>query len=113
MRQIIAVLCVLCAFTNLSIAQNNSIQRLTLEKAIELALENNINLKQAENRLLIQEANYTSARADFLPNLNASLNANQSTGRQFSAERLSAGLDPYADFTTRSVSGSLSSSVVL
>lgn len=91
---------------NIIIAQ--PAERLTLEDAIRIALENNITLKQAENRMLIQDANVRSARADFLPNLNASFSGNRNTGRQFIQEDLS-----YDDRTVISGGASLSSNVVV
>ena len=83
-------------------------ERITLEQAIQIAIENNITLKQAENRMDIQDANVKSAQMDFLPNLNAGLNGNRNTGRQFVQETLS-----YDDLTTLSSGGSLQTSIVV
>lgn len=85
-----------------------SVQRITLEEAVELALENNTALIQAENRMMIQEANVTAARANFLPNLNANFGGQRNTGRQFVQETLQ-----FDDRTTRGLSGSVSTNVVI
>lgn len=83
-------------------------QRITLEDAVRIALENNISLKQRENLMIVQDANVTAARANFLPNLNASIGGQQSTGRQLIQETLE-----YDDRTTKEISGQLSSNVVI
>lgn len=83
-------------------------QRITLQEAIDIALENNITLRQAENNMLLQNAGVTSAQMDFLPNLNFGLNGNRNTGRQFVQETLS-----YDDLTTLSSGASLSSGVTI
>ena len=83
-------------------------QRITLQEAIDIALENNITLRQAENNMLLQNAGVTSAQMDFLPNLNFGLNGNRNTGRQFVQETLS-----YDDLTTLSSGASLSSGVAI
>lgn len=83
-------------------------QRITLQEAIDIALENNITLRQAENNMILQNAGVTSAQMDFLPNLNFGLNGSRNTGRQFVQETLS-----YDDLTTLSSGASLSSGVTI
>jgi outer membrane protein len=83
-------------------------QRITLQEAIDIALENNISLRQAENRMLVQNANVTSAQMDFLPNLNFGINGSRNTGRQFVQETLS-----YDDLTTLSSGASISTGVTI
>lgn len=61
-------------------------QRITLEQAIQLALDNNYQLKQAENNLTLAEIRELSAKADFLPSLNANANTGRSVGRRFDTE---------------------------
>jgi outer membrane protein len=92
--------------TSATLAQ--TAQRITLEQAIQIALENNITLKQFENNMLIQNANVTSAQLDFLPNLNFGINGNRNTGRQFVQETLS-----YDDLTTLSSGASFNSNVTV
>ncbi len=83
-------------------------QRITLQEAIDIALENNITLRQAENNMLVQKANVTSAQMEFLPNLNFGINGNRNTGRQFVQETLS-----YDDLTTLSSGASFSTGVTV
>lgn len=83
-------------------------QRITLQEAIDIALENNITLRQAENNMLLQNAGVTSAQMDFLPNLNFGLNGSRNTGRQFVQETLS-----YDDLTTLSSGASINSGVTI
>lgn len=81
---------------------------ITLQEAIDIALENNYQLKQAENNKQLAEARVFSAKADFLPNLNASFSGNVNVGRQFIQEDLS-----FADRTTKGFGGSLNTGVTV
>lgn len=81
---------------------------ITLQEAIDIALENNYQLKQAQNNLNLAETQVFSARADFLPSLNGSLNGNGSRGRQFIQEDLT-----FEDRVTYGINGSLSASVTV
>ncbi|MEX2585905.1 MAG: TolC family protein [Balneolaceae bacterium] len=83
-------------------------QRLTLDKAIEISLENNFQLREAENNLSLSRAQVRSAQAEFLPSLNASLNGNQNVGRQFVQEDAS-----FTDRTTYNVSGGISTNLAI
>lgn len=83
-------------------------QRLTLDKAIEISLENNFQLREAENNLSLSRAQVRSAQAEFLPSLNASLNGNQNVGRQFVQEDAS-----FTDRTTYNVSGGVSTNIAI
>ena len=56
-------------------------QQLTLEQCIAIALENNLNVKQQELNKQNREIAYNQARADLLPNLNASAGQNFVYGR--------------------------------
>jgi outer membrane protein len=56
-------------------------QQLTLEQCIAIALENNRNVKQQELNKQNREIAYNQARADLLPNLNASAGQNFVFGR--------------------------------
>jgi len=88
--------------------QSQQAQTITLQQAIDLALENNPALKQAENNMGIQDANVRSAQLDFLPNLNANFGGTRRTGRQFVQETLQ-----FDDFTTNTMNGSIGGSVVI
>src|SRR5690625_5448658 len=70
MQKVILSALILC-FPILVAAQS---QVITIEDAIEIALENNYQLKQAENNLSISELQELSAKADFFPSLNANVN---------------------------------------
>ncbi|HCI71480.1 MAG TPA: TolC family protein, partial [Balneola sp.] len=64
----------LAAFSVLFISTSIIAQQkrvITLNEAIELALENNYQLKQAENNLDLAEYRITSEKADFLPGISS------------------------------------------
>lgn len=103
----LSLLLTLVLFTTTA-AFAQSPQRISLQEAIDIALENNITLRQAENNMLLQNAGVTSAQMDFLPNLNFGLNGSRNTGRQFVQETLS-----YDDLTTLSSGASISSGVTI
>ena len=82
-------------------------QKLTLEQCIEIALENNRNVKQQELSKQSREVAYSQARADLLPNLNASAGQNFVFGR-------SIGLDnTYQNTNSSQTSFSLGSDITL
>jgi outer membrane protein len=58
-------------------------QTITLEEAIQISLENNYQLKQAENTLDLRHIQERSAFADLFPSLSANVQRNLSIGRQF------------------------------
>jgi outer membrane protein len=68
---------ILCFLSLAGMAQ----QTLTLEQCIDIALENNRNIKQQELNMQSREIAYNQARADLLPNLNASAGQNFNFGR--------------------------------
>lgn len=78
-------------------------QRITFNEAVQIALEQNINLKRSANSVSLQQATVASERADFLPNLNLSssttrtvgLDFDQTTGRTFNetTDRANFGLN--------------------
>ena len=70
-RYILFLLTVGCSVFVLS-AQQQEQQPYTLQECIEIALENNRNIKQQELNRHQKEIAYSQARADLLPNLNAS-----------------------------------------
>lgn len=81
-------------------------EKITIENAIEIALDQSINIQQAENNLRRNQADLRSARGAFLPNLNASSNLNRSTGQQFNQSTLQL-----ETFTQYSISGNVSSNI--
>jgi outer membrane protein len=83
-------------------------QQYTLQQCIETALKNNIRLKQTALSLQTAKVDQNVAKANFLPNLNASVSQNFNFGR---------GIDPvtnaYASNNTQSTSIGINSSVNL
>jgi len=83
-------------------------QKITLEQAVQLALENNIQLKQAQFNVAISEEDFKQSKFNLTPSLNAGGNLNYSLGRTF--DQLSG--QPF-DQSITSGNGNLNSSVVL
>ncbi len=81
-------------------------QVITLQEAIDIALENNYQLKQAENNLELAEEQVFSEKADFLPSINANMSGNQNVGQTFNNITLQ-----YEERTSNSINGSLSASL--
>ncbi|MEQ9423473.1 MAG: TolC family protein [Cyclobacteriaceae bacterium] len=67
---ILGVLVAILLLTHITNAQ----QSLTLETAIEIALENNIGLKRAQNGVIMARNNQNQSKFEFLPSLNANTN---------------------------------------
>lgn len=103
--RIFATIYLLILFPLVSMGQP---QTLTLEEAIDIALENNFSLKQAQNNLQVSDMQVTSAQADFLPSLSAGFNGSQNVGRQFIQEDLI-----FEDRTTYGMSGSMNTNVTI
>lgn len=57
-------------------------QVLDLKTCIQIAIENNLLVKQAENLEEVAEGQYLQRKVAFAPNLNASINLNRGIGRQ-------------------------------
>ncbi len=88
-----------------------SVQRISLEDAIRISLENNYLLKQAENNLDLADESIRNEMADFLPSLNANFNGSRTTGQQFIFERFNEGLNPFVDITSKSFSGNFGANI--
>ncbi len=95
----------ICMATQLSAQQPRSI---TLDEAIEIALENNIEIELSRSNIDRSESQYRRQRAEFLPNLNASLGGTRTIGRQFDPAAVA-----FDDFTTNNLSASISTNVVI
>lgn len=63
-------------------------QKYTLQECIDIALENNRNIKQQEIGRQQREIAYSQARADLLPNLNASADQNFVFGRSIGRDNV-------------------------
>jgi outer membrane protein len=82
MKKIISLsLLVLFCYSSTLLGQAS--QKITIQDAIEIALENNFQLKQAENNLDLAEDNILNIKADFLPDLNANSSVGRGVGRTF------------------------------
>ena len=87
------------------------VQKITIQDAIEIALENNYALKQAKNNLNLAEESIFSEYADFLPSVSSSLSGSRTSGQQFIFDRFSEGLDPFVNITSQSLSGRISANM--
>ncbi|MCC5933389.1 MAG: TolC family protein [Balneolales bacterium] len=84
------------------------VRQITLNEAVGIALEQSIEMQQATNNLERSDAAVQGAYGQFLPNLNATMGANRTTGRQFNQATIS-----FDEFTQNSISGNLGTSVPL
>ncbi|HET8864743.1 MAG TPA: TolC family protein [Gracilimonas sp.] len=98
------LLIALLLVTNNLLAQER--RTITIQEAIEIALENNYQLKQAKNNLELSEYNIKSEYADFLPSVSGGFNGSRRTGRQFVPDVVD-----FRDVTSQSISGNLSASI--
>ncbi len=81
---------------------------ITLDEAIEIALENNFEIELSRSNIDRSESQFRRQRAEFLPNLNASFGGTRTIGRQFDPAAVA-----FDDFTTNNLSASISTSVVI
>ena len=106
MRYLFAVLILLLLLALPARAQD--VQRITFDEAVQIALEQNVNLKRAANNRRFDEINLSRRRADFFPDVTFSANGSQNYGRNFSQETLN-----FVNQTTNRMSASVRSSVTL
>lgn len=83
-------------------------QILTVEECLKIALEKNIQLKQAQNNLIVAKANRFQAIMNYLPSLNAGGGYHVRNGNYFDNT-----VDRFITETTRSFNVGASASVVL
>lgn len=88
--------------------QEDDVREISLNEAVELALDRNIGVQQADNNLERNDAAVQQAYGNFLPNLNASAGANRAVGRQFNQATVE-----FNEFTQNSINGNLSTSLPL
>ncbi len=105
MKKILLLCSVFMLFPIIALSQSQS---LTLEDAIQIALENNYQLKQSDNNLNLADTRIWSARANFLPNLNINFNGSRDAGLQFIQEDLA-----FEDRSSLRFGGSLSSNITV
>ncbi len=89
-------------------AAAQQVRTITLEEAIQIALDNSIDIELSRSDINRSESQYRRQRAEFLPNLNASFGGTRRIGRQFVQETLT-----FDDFTTNNLSAGVSTNVVL
>lgn len=83
-----------------------TVENITLQEAINIALENNFQLKQATNNVELSRTQVWGEKADYLPSLNSSIGASRNSGRQFNQAT-----GDFGDFTINDFRASLSTSV--
>lgn len=81
---------------------------LTLEECIQIALENNLDIKRARNNAIAAKANLTQSKFNFLPSLSAGASHNWNEGLQF--DNTSGSL---VNTTTLSGGGSIGGSITV
>lgn len=112
MKKILSlVLLIVLIYSTSTLGQTK--QKITLRDAVNIALQNNYLLKQAENNLELAEESIKSEYADFLPSVNGNLGASRTTGQQFVADRFSEGLDPFVNITSQSISGNINAGITI
>jgi outer membrane protein len=85
MTRILLTFIIIATLPLLAYSQQRAI---TLQEAIDITLENNYQLKQAQNNRNLADTRVRSAQADFLPNLNGNISGDRRVGRQFIQEAL-------------------------
>ena len=110
-KTILAVLCAVLFSSGTILGQ--SAQRITLEDAVRISLENNYLLKQAENNLDLADESIRNEMADFLPSFSTNFNGSRTTGQQFIFERFNDGLNPFVDVTSQSFSGNVGANIAI
>lgn len=76
--------------------------KISLQEAINLALENNYQLKIAKNNLELAKEQVLNEKGDFLPSLNGILSGGSTSGSQFVP-----GTDNFVNTVNRGISGSI------
>ena len=104
MRRGIILLILWLGISFTSRAQNA--ERITLQEAIDIALKNNYQLKQAANNVEFSKDQILGEKADFLPSLSSSVSGNKSIGRQFNQST-----GQFGDFTINGFRAGLNTSV--
>ena len=92
-------------------AQNSDIpEKISLQEAINIALENNYQLKQASNDLGLMERGIRNEYADFLPSISGDISGGSSKGQQLVRE---GNTQIFVDNVTNSLQGSVGANVTL
>jgi len=89
-------------------AQSQDTVKITLQEAIDIALKNNYQLKQADNNLDLAQKQILGAKADFLPSVSGQLNGRSTTGQQFNNTTLQL-----ENTVRNSISGSIGADITI
>lgn len=101
----------LAIFMILSVTlQAQDVQKISLQEAIDIALDNNYELKQASNNLELAEKGIISEYADFLPSVSGNLSGSSTKGQQLVRQ---GDTQVFEDNVTNSLRGDLSADVSL
>ena len=104
------LLTVCCAIFLTGLTNAQQVRKITLQEAIQISLENNYQLKQAENNLGLAEDAIMNEYADFLPSASATFRGSRQVGRQpIEVDDRQV----FIDVTSRGLSGSISSGITL
>src|SRR5690554_5284550 len=104
-KSLLVTVLVTVFYTSTTFAQQIK-KTITLQEAIELAVENNYQLKIAENNLGLAEYRITSNLADFLPSITSSLSYSQQQGQQFIPD-----IVDFKNVTSTGLSGRVSANI--
>ncbi|MDA9555100.1 TolC family protein [Pelobium sp.] len=91
-----------------SSAFTQGVEKITLQQAVDLALKNNLQIKQAQYQAAISEENLTQSKFEQYPNLNSTTSANRQFGLFFDNQT-----GRLINTNVDQASGRLSSNVVL
>ncbi|NIT59464.1 MAG: TolC family protein [Aliifodinibius sp.] len=106
-------ICLLFSVLVLSVsayAQDSESQEISLQEAIDIALENNYQLQQASNNLNLAERDIISEYADFAPSISGNLSGSSRKGQQLVRQ---GDTQIFEDNVTNGLSGSLSADISL
>ncbi|HEX8460133.1 MAG TPA: TolC family protein, partial [Segetibacter sp.] len=107
-RIIACVVCVLVIGNLKTLSQTNNNQKLSLKQAVDVALSNNLQVRQSDLQMQSTAVNLSQAKTNIFPDLFSNLNHGTNQGRS---------IDPftnsYINQTINYASYNLSSSVVL
>lgn len=90
--------------------QAQDVKEISLNEAIDIALKNNYQLKQARNNLDLAEKSIYSEYADFLPSISGGLNGGSTKGQQLVRQ---GDTQVFQDNITNGVSGSIGADLPL
>jgi outer membrane protein len=108
MITIVLILLSAVSLTTTSMLAEKKVDVLTLDKAIEIALDANINLKQVANQVKTEQISVKQNKANFYPDLSLSAMSSESFGKEYD---LTTGT--YNKKNSRNLSLSLSSNINL